>query len=318
MTRLDNPFKNPETIDGTRHEIAAVFAENIRKKPNAKTAVGAGALKNAVQTVTTERHSGEIELLYGLDEHLLDAAEHTKEHFNENILDYDALYNRMGFDMPAVKDFITCNTDFGKLAKHWEKLYRDGYEPQLVIAPYNAPLSSWKVLFSTLMQDKSIPDNPLRNVTTDKEKVDGFYVSEKVAENWDKLNDVPYNDTNGLLLPAVGFRRYSAVCWMVRVIEGASESKMRNMPHMEGSVEYPTIPEYLAMQAQTVHQYRGSEMLDTNSLTWLHGNFYKNSTFGYVAPVGQFTSKGLVGTSERSEHSTFEALGSRMIRSSIS
>lgn len=301
MTNHENPFRNPETIDNTRDEIAAIYEQNVRGgRMKHSSDLAAKTLKKTVFEETPNPREKSAE-----------------ENIVENLRQTEILFNRIGIKRPTVPQLEQRGVNFSWLEAIWEEMEADGMEPQLVVAPHFHVPYPWDELYNNLACDKSLQRQGGVTQSSLLPFVKDIHIDHDLRRasnfNWQEVDHAPYSNENGELIPRVSVFNSSYVSqidWTVRVIAGTAEPTMMGEGLGE-DLDHPTISEYLTLQALKIQ--KGERIMDEYSFTWLAGTFNR----GEAAPVGTFVSdKGFVSiTSFEADVTNFPTLGRRVVRS---
>lgn len=288
MTRHDNPFKNPETIDNTRDEIAAVFAENMKQGIAAKE-IGRQGMKDIVGRVTKEARKTSHEETDSFKYIENDLIAHG---FVFNHVHTEELFERAGFEcVPSISEFERAGVDFALLAEEYDRMEKTGFEPQIVFAPHHGSIDIWKDTYRALVNDPNVPHDQLR-IDRRYPNIHGLNVMVAPEEHWIEFDRVP-DDTerwtfaNGDDLPVVRVeddRLHTDVYWTVRVVS-AAQIGSRWTRSSETDDQHMTVAEYLTLQA--VRAQQGQPLIDSGDgiNTRLNGKLIGNSAF----PSGKYS-----------------------------
>lgn len=260
MSGLNNPFAQPEAIDGgqTARDIAAVYEANRRSKPDASYEIGAVAMKDviAAEAVQTRETPG-LEVFQGLCEY---------EAFEDAFASSTKMFNRVGLIVPSPQEFIDAGVDFQRLAE----FYTHMENPEIVIAPWGVVKDIWWDLYEALIKDKSILNHPLKGT--------GLAISDDARNRWEHFESQTLADSRSNEKEHQYMLDYR---WSIRLISG------QDTPPNKGELvrimsKHPTINEYLALQARRIQDGKPPVDMSTTGdwSTWLAGNHNGASPFG--------------------------------------
>lgn len=274
MSTHRNPFRNPETIDNTRDEIAAVLAENIRKHDHSTEKLGIKTVQSAVQQELEEY--GSPENLRNQLERLLPENYEQQTAFIDAFQDTQALFKRVYLDVPTPMNFDWEGVDFESISRVWDRMEKDAMTPEIIITPHLSA-EQWFDIYENLAHDRSINSNPLATrqqlgSAADNELRPGLLITNEVQENWREFDYVAQTST-----PTVETEdsEHFPIAWTIRIVEGGSRAQAMDKPYSPRSDDYLSLSEYLTLQARRVQEGYG-DVVDQEDSTWLSGNLFNN------------------------------------------
>jgi hypothetical protein len=197
-------------------------------------------------------------------------------------------------EIPEMTEFARAGIDFTALRTGYESYKNVGLEPELVFAPINKDLSSWRAAYARVRkwQDTRWPDSAYK--LQHKSDGDGLYVNEAVAQHWDELSEFSIT-----ALPGISVQATDGIYWKVIFIPTASEETgglAVNTSHdlskaspsyyeqlgiiigrdiSEAEAHMP-IGVYLTLQA--TRTLRNLPLLDSRTWTWNAGTFQEGNS----------------------------------------
>ena len=205
--------------------------------------------------------------------------------FNEILPDSDLM-------APELSDFVKAGVEFSRLQESFEAMEVAGFKPELILAPIDLTLESWKTIYASLRQwqDQNHPNSDFK--LKSQSDGDGLYVYSGVANAWDDLARHAAEATPGARVEGP-----LGITWKALVVPTASKAEgglIVNTSHdlnegrdklrLQIGGEAQTItPEaahmpigaYLTLQAE--HVYRDEPLLDSDTWTWNAGTFDSGS-----------------------------------------
>ena len=267
-----------------------------RRSAEELAAVGADLGALAAATALRNRQSGKTDLPpdEGLEAIFSPDAKVAFEVAFDNT---QQLFDRIGLELPSPEQFSGAGVDFAHLGAEFERMEDEGLQPKIIATVHGLGASVWRTLYENLQNDSIVNrDGTIKN--------GGLYIDSTVAENWNKLDQVP---PTVLGVPYTGTNTHTAhAAWTIRLVPGTDRPTNTNVDHAVNNGTHPTITEYLTLQANCLQERRPP--IDSNTWTWLNGTFGNGQ-----APLGAWLSDyGQVRVYWSYVDYRYAALGSRL------
>lgn len=287
MTNIQNPFTNPQLLHPDLAAQITNAAEWQAHDPAA--AVGAVGLAAAVQDAAKKLSDrGEVD---GVSPEFSQTISSARNNLVSLITDIQI---GLASDVPELTSSEFASTDWPRLEAGFQAYEQLGLQPEIVITPTGQKLEYWQTVFNHLyrwQEQSTLNPHNSRRLQFDADH-SGLSISADIEEQWN------------VIVPA-------EPGWQVSVIVGTQNPNIRdvdragkdhdgNIPsslqdilekqpaHPDDATNtldtYPTIEEYLMLQAAQFHQ--GRNPLDDTATTWLDGKAYIVGGFP-VYPVGR-------------------------------
>ena len=247
----ENPFTNPTLfIPMLAEKVTAAYTENLRKSlipdPDFVGDVATDSLANRIKSNTEIAvTSGGI---FGTE---LGNNPEIHEAFESAFTTTEELFERLNLIVPAAERFKKNGTDFIALSKAYERMQDEGLEPMIVITP-DLTIENWASLYLELR-------GALNSYTGDTVERDALYVHPDITDQWETLVAIPSIPITQV--PEVARRFEKVQHWHIRVVQGTPLPEI-NINHRADESTYPTLNEYLTLQA--IRLQAREEMLDSD------------------------------------------------------
>lgn len=240
-------FLDPDTVDGAEHAYEKVAG------PSAHLG-GAAAVLEELRDMDPSDYEGG---LYSIEN------PEVREKLKKEILAYLDMFKAAGIEAPTIKEL-----DWSLDLAHIAELKETHLNHDLVVAPLELPPEDLRRLVSTVANDTTIPDNPLKKCEPTKNDSDGLYIGNSIVESWDKIMfqtraewSLPTADTD-------------AGRWTAFLLPGGDKPDNLSLSYAQTKnqgIEAVPIVGYVAYQMRRIA--RGLSPVDGQSCTWVSGEF---------------------------------------------
>jgi hypothetical protein len=231
---------------------------------------------------------------------------------------------------PSMEQFIAAGTDFNRLVDTIEHLESKGREAAILFTPI-MPLAlgsnslnvlknqrSFRNLYKQLTEDKTIPNNPLKNYEDNGEgEGPGLWVDSEVYQLSQELYDqelhIAQNSQN------THYVEQDDMLWTVSVVDATPKPSLLNLDH-EASLdaiqaEYPdaehiSLSQYLTLQA--IRLQDGQPPIDGSTWSWTNQTFTGNDGSARAVCVNWYSDVGQVSVNWGGVGDRSSSLGARL------
>lgn len=176
------------------------------------------------------------------------------------------LFARIGLEVPKQEELEAIGMEIDGLYEYFNELERDNMEPTMLLVPYlpYRGYYSWESVYKTLIEDKSIPNNPLKD-TNDYCGI----AAENITTYWDELHTVDQQTLRGLRAHSYlkGNDR-TPIEWQLCVLPATNEPEDA-VNALRSRDDMPTVSAYITLQATRIQA--GKEPVDVDCFTQLAG-----------------------------------------------
>ena len=254
----ENPFIHTELLrPDITDKVAAAYAHNLitgfAPNSNFTGTVATGGLADKIRLDTEAVASNNSNL--ASIERISDPE--TRDAFESSFTTAEQLFDRIGLRAPTAEECSEAGINLKTLADSFERMQFEGFEPAIVLAPI-LDLESWQKLYQNLTDYKQVKSGKSIEGS-------GLRANSSIQRHWTDLAEISSSIPTVTLLDTK-----NPTTWSLQLIP-ASLTSITHMVHYnptEGM--YPTICEYLALQASLLQAHRMPIDSGIDS-AWLNG-----------------------------------------------
>ena len=182
------------------------------------------------------------------------------------------LFARIGLTPPSINTI----SNVINLASYTDIIYQDMrdqmLEPAWVLTPLGMSFTEWKALFNNLSTDKSITYNTIKCLVLNETTLS-------------KLSDAEYSHSFNIVPDPMKWNKHWSLSLIPATQSPSDLGLTPRKPSKTSELRYPTIAEYLSLQALRIQS--GLEPIDKHTRTWLKGTLGTRDSIP-LCPVGNY------------------------------